>query len=323
MQSTISRNNWTIAEITALFEQPLLDLLHQAQTIHRQHFTKNTVQLSTLLSIKTGACTEDCAYCPQSAHYNTGVAKHRLMAVADIKAAAEQAKQNGATRFCMGGAWRDTPEREFAQLCETITVVKDLGLETCVTLGMLTQQQAHGFANAGLDYYNHNLDTSPEYYAQIITTRTYAERLQTLEHVRNAGIKVCCGGIVGLGESRQDRIAFLQQLVNLPEHPESVPINRLVPVPGTPLENTEPIDAFEFIRVIAVARILMPKSVVRLSAGRETMNDELHALCFLAGANSIFYGNKLLVTDNPEIDRDRKLLARLNITPSLHHATTA
>lgn len=309
------RNNWSEKEIATLFELPFLDLLYQARTIHRQVFTDNTIQLSTLLSIKTGSCPEDCAYCPQSAHYNTSVEKHAMMDLELVKARARAAKEEGATRFCMGAGWRSPPKKEFAKLQAMVAEVKAMGLETCVTLGMLSPEQAQGLADVGLDYYNHNLDTSPEHYEKIITTRTYQDRLDTLENVRNSGIKVCCGGIMGLGETREDRIRFLQQLANLPEHPQSVPINRLIAIKGTPLEDTKELDNFEFVRVIAVARLIMPKSVVRLSAGRESMSDELHALCFFAGINSIHYGEKLLTTPLPEFDHDRNLFNRLGIKP--------
>lgn len=307
------RHDWTVDEIGTLFDLPLMDLLFQAQSIHRQCFPRNKIQLSTLISLKTGMCSEDCAYCPQSGHYKTSIQKHQLFDIKTVQVTAIAAKTNGATRFCMGAAWRSPPQRAFEQLLLMLKVVKDLGLETCMTLGMLTANQAQQLADGGLDFYNHNLDTSPEYYMHIITTHTYQDRLDTIEHVRKAGIKVCCGGIIGLGESRIDRIRFLQQLANFPEHPQSVPINRLIPIKGTPLGEIPLIDPFEFVRVIAVARVLMPKSVIRLSAGRETMNDELQTLCFLAGVNCIFYGEKLLTAKNPEIKRDQNLLKRLGI----------
>lgn len=314
MIPTISlRHDWTIEEIGNLFELPFLDLLFQAQTIHRKYFPNNKVQLSTLISLKTGTCSEDCAYCPQSGRYKTGIQKHRLLDIETVKATAMVAKAKGATRFCMGAAWRNPPERAFEQLILLLKVVKDLGLETCMTLGMLTADQAQKLADGGLDYYNHNLDTSPEYYPKIISTHTYQDRLNTIEQVRKAGIKVCCGGIIGLGESRVDRIGFLQQLANFTEHPKSVPLNRLIPIEGTPLGDAPTIDPFEFVRVVAVARVLMPKSVIRLSAGRENMSDELQALCFLAGINSIFYGEMLLTTKNPTLEHDQNLLKRLDI----------
>lgn len=306
---------WSAAEITALFEQPFMNLVFQAQNVHREHFVPNTIQVSTLLSIKTGACPEDCKYCPQSARYHTGVDKESLVAVEKVLAEAKQAKQAGATRFCMGAAWREPKTKDIPQLQAMIRGVKELGLETCMTLGMLDNEKVTALAAAGLDYYNHNLDTSPEYYADIITTRTYADRLQTLAEVRQAGIKVCSGGIVGMGETQQDRVSFLQQLANLPTPPESVPINRLVKVTGTPLTDVAELDSFDFVRTIAVARILMPTSYIRLSAGREEMSAELQALCFLAGANSIFYGAKLLTTSNPETAADQQLFERLGLIP--------
>ncbi|HEY3487480.1 MAG TPA: biotin synthase BioB [Gammaproteobacteria bacterium] len=309
------RHDWTLDEITALFAQPFNDLLFQAQLAHRRHFNPNEVQISTLLSIKTGSCPEDCAYCPQSAHYQTGLQKERLMAVAEVTTAAKTAKANGASRFCMGAAWRNPTEKNLDTVIDMIQAVKNEGMETCVTLGMLTPPQAQRLKDAGLDYYNHNLDTSPEFYGKIITTRTYQDRLDTLEHVRNSGINVCCGGIIGMGEKLQDRAGLLMQLANLPRHPESVPINMLVQVKGTPLEGTGKLDPIDFIRTIAVARILMPASYVRLSAGRTDMTDETQALCFLAGANSIFYGDKLLTTDNPEANHDRMLFDKLGLKP--------
>lgn len=309
----VLRNDWTSQEIGNLFALPFMDLLFQAQSIHRQCFPNNKVQLSTLISLKTGTCSEDCAYCPQSGRYKTGIQKHPLLDIETVKATAMAAKAKGATRFCMGAAWRNPPQTAFEQLLLILKVVKDLGLETCMTLGMLTAKQAQQLADGGLDFYNHNLDTSPEYYPNIITSHTYQNRLDTIEHVRTAGIKICCGGIIGMGESQKDRVHFLQQLVNFPEHPKSVPINRLIPIKGTPLGEVPPVDSFEFVRVIAVARILMPKSFVRLSAGRESMNDELQALCFFAGANSIHYGEKLLTTKNPEIEHDQNLLKKLGI----------
>ncbi len=309
------RHDWTHEEVKALFELPFNDLLFEAQRVHRRFFDPNEVQVSTLLSIKTGACPEDCKYCPQSGHYNTELEKEKLMAVEKVIAEARQAREKGATRFCMGAAWRSPTERDLPLVLDMVRQVKSLGLETCMTLGMLTAEQADSLAEAGLDYYNHNLDTSENFYGNIITTRTYADRLNTLAHVRNAGMKVCCGGIMGMGESVDDRAALLMQLANMAEHPESVPINMLVKVKGTPLENEDDLDPFDFIRTIAVARILMPGSHVRLSAGREAMNEQVQALCFLAGANSIFYGEKLLTTPNPEADRDRVLFRKLGIRP--------
>jgi biotin synthase len=304
---------WRVADVAALYELPFNDLIFRAQQVHREHFDANAVQLSTLLSIKTGGCEEDCAYCPQSSHYDTGLEADKLMAVDEVLKAARVAKENGATRFCMGAAWRNPKDRHLEPIKDMIRGVKEMGLETCVTLGMLETHQAQALADAGLDYYNHNLDTSPEFYGQIISTRTYQDRLDTLERVRDAGINVCCGGIVGMGESRRERAGLIAQLANMEPYPESVPINNLVQVHGTPLEGTEPIDPFEFVRTIAVARITMPKAMVRLSAGREQMDEALQALCFMAGANSIFYGDQLLTTSNPQAEADRKLLARLGI----------
>jgi biotin synthase len=311
--STSIRHDWTLAEVQALFAQPFVDLLFQAQQAHREHHPPSTVQMSTLLSIKTGACPEDCAYCPQSARYDTGVGREALMQVAEVREAAARAKAAGATRFCMGAAYRSPKAKDLAVIKDMISEVRALGLETCATLGMLTPAQAGELKDAGLDYYNHNLDTSPEFYGEIISTRTYQDRLDTLAAVRDAGMKVCCGGIVGMGESPQDRAGLLITLANLPEHPESVPINNLVQVPGTPLHGRDPIDPFDFVRTLAVARILMPRSHVRLSAGREEMSDELQALCFMAGANSIFYGEKLLTTGNPDVEKDQQLFARLGL----------
>lgn len=299
--------------ILAMYALPFADLLFNAASMHRAHFDANEVQVSTLLSIKTGGCPEDCAYCPQSVHHNTGLAPAKLMACAEVLAQARLAKAAGATRFCMGAAWRSPRDKDVARVAEMVREVKALGLETCATLGMLKPEQANTLADAGLDYYNHNLDSAPEYYPQIIGTRDFQDRLDTLGAVRGAGMKVCCGGIVGMNETREQRAGLLQALANLPEHPESVPINRLVAVPGTPLANAEALDPFEFVRTIAIARILMPSSYVRLSAGRESMSDELQALCFLAGANSIFYGEKLLTTANPAVEQDRALFARLGI----------
>ena len=304
---------WHAADVLALYELPFNDLLWRAQQTHRAHFDANAVQLSTLLSIKTGGCEEDCAYCPQSVHHNAGVEAEKLMSVQDVLAAASRAKASGASRFCMGAAWRSPKDRYLDAIAEMIRGIKALGLETCVTLGMLDAPQARQLADAGLDYYNHNLDTAPEFYGQIISTRTYQERLDTLARVRQEGIKICCGGIVGMGESRSQRAGLIAQLASMNPYPESVPINHLVRVAGTPLENAEPLDPFEFVRTIAVARITMPGAMVRLSAGREQMNDGIQALCFLAGANSIFYGDTLLTTPNPQADADRALLARLGI----------
>jgi len=309
------RHDWTRAEALALFALPFNDLLFRAQQVHREHFDANAVQVSTLLSIKTGACPEDCKYCPQSAHHDAELEREKLLELEAVIAQAHRAREQGATRFCMGAAWRSPHDRDLPQVLAMVREVKALGLETCMTLGMLQEHQAQALAEAGLDYYNHNLDTSPEYYGEIITTRTYQDRLETLDHVRRAGMKVCCGGILGMGEELADRAGLLVQLANLPVHPESVPINQLVRVAGTPLEDAEEVDPFDFVRTIAVARILMPASHVRLSAGREAMNEQTQALAFLAGANSIFYGDKLLTTANPEADADRALFARLGIHP--------
>ncbi len=309
------RHDWTRAETLALFALPFNDLLFRAQQVHRERFDPNAVQVSTLLSIKTGACPEDCKYCPQSARYDTRLEREKLLELEQVIAQARRAREQGATRFCMGAAWRSPHDRDLPQVLAMVREVKALGLETCMTLGMLAPQQAQALAEAGLDYYNHNLDTSPEYYGEIITTRTYQDRLETLEHVRNAGMKVCCGGILGMGEALADRAGLLVQLANLSEHPESVPINQLVRVAGTPLENAEALDPFDFVRTIAVARIMMPASHVRLSAGREDMNEQTQALAFFAGANSIFYGERLLTTPNPEADADRRLFQRLGIHP--------
>jgi biotin synthase len=317
------RRDWRLGEILGLFDLPFNDLLHRAHSAHRRSFDPNAVQVSTLLSIKTGACPEDCAYCPQSARYRTEVEPQPLLPLEDVVAAARHAQERGATRFCMGAAWRSPKERDLRPVLAMVTAVKALGLETCVTLGMLTAEQAHRLKDAGLDYYNHNLDSSREFYPRIIGTRTYDDRLDTLAHVRAAGIRVCAGGIVGMGESREDRAGLLMTLANLSEHPESVPVNLLVRVPGTPLADLPPPDPFEFVRTIAVARILMPRSFVRLSAGREQMSDELQALCLFAGANSVFYGEKLLTTPNPETDRDRALFARLGIRLQSKEAESA
>jgi biotin synthase len=308
-------HDWTVAEIESLFARPFLDLLLDAQQVHRRHFTPNTVQMSTLLSIKTGACPEDCAYCPQSVRYDTGLSREALMEVAAVRESAERAKAAGATRFCMGAAYRSPKARDLEVICAMVSEVRALGLESCATLGMLEPEQAQQLKNAGLDYYNHNIDTSEEFYGEIITTRTFQDRLDTLSAVRDAGLKVCCGGIVGMGETTRDRASMLATLACLPTHPESVPINELVQVPGTPLAGIAPVDPFDFIRTIAVARIVLPHSHVRLSAGRTQMSDEMQALCFMAGANSIFYGEKLLTTGNPDVERDRNLLVRLGLTP--------
>jgi biotin synthase len=309
------RHDWTRSEIHQLLALPFPELMFRAQTVHRQHFDPSEVQISTLLSIKTGGCPEDCGYCPQSAHHDTSVAADKLMDVEAVLAEAHAAKAGGASRFCMGAAWRSPKDRDLDQVCAMVAGVKALGLETCATLGMLTGGQARRLKSAGLDYYNHNLDTSPEYYGQIISTRTYQDRLDTLAQVREADIHVCCGGIVGMGESADDRAGMIVALANLPVHPESVPINMLVAVEGTPLARGAELDPIDFVRTIAVARIVMPASMVRLSAGRETMTDEIQALCFLAGANSIFYGPKLLTTANPGRDRDMRLLERLGMVP--------
>ena len=307
------RHDWARAEVGALFDMPFTELLFRAATVHRRHFDPTEVQVSTLLSIKTGGCAEDCAYCPQSSHFETSVKAEKLMDVEAVLAEAKRAKEAGAGRFCMGAAWREPKARDMPKIEAMVRGVKALGLETCMTLGMLEQDQAESLAEAGLDYYNHNLDSSEEFYGKIITTRTYADRLDTLETVRNAGMKVCCGGIVGMGEAREDRVGLLTSLATLPEHPQSVPVNRLVAVAGTPLGEVKPLDDFEFVRTIAVARILMPQSYVRLSAGRETMAESLQALCFVAGANSIFYGEKLLTTPNPAQNADKELLAKLGM----------
>ena len=311
--TTETRHNWTLAEVNELFALPFNDLLFKAQCIHREHFDPNEVQVSTLLSIKTGACPEDCKYCPQSARYSTGLEKEQLLEVEKVLKRAREAKDIGSTRFCMGAAWRNPRDRDMPYIIEMIKGVKGLGLETCMTLGMLTKEQAMSLKEAGLDYYNHNLDTSPEHYGEIITTRTYEDRLNTLANVRDAGMNVCSGGIVGLGETANDRSGLLMALANLPRHPESVPINMLVKVQGTPINNVDDLEHFEFIRTIAVARIMMPKSHVRLSAGREGMNEQMQALCFMAGANSIFYGCKLLTTTNPDEHFDKKLFKKLGI----------
>lgn len=312
---TDPRFDWRLEDVRALFDLPLFELLYRAHGVHRERFPGHEVQVSTLLSIKTGACPEDCAYCPQSVRHDTGLAADPLMQVEDVLARARAARDSGATRFCMGAAWRNPKPKQLAMVAEMVRGVRALGLETCATLGMLTAEQAQALREAGLDYYNHNLDTSPEFYSEVITTRTYEDRLDTLSAVRDAGINVCAGGILGMGESEADRVGLLHALATLPEHPQSVPINQLVQVPGTPLASATPVDSFDFVRAIAVARILMPFAHVRLSAGRSEMNDELQALCFFAGANSIFYGEKLLTTGNPDTEHDRALFRRLGIEP--------
>ena len=313
LSNPVLRHDWSKQEISALFELPFNDLLFQAQCVHRKNFDPNQVQVSTLLSIKTGACPEDCGYCSQSSKNDAEVERERLLPLDEVIEKAQQAKDNGASRFCMGAAWRNPTDKNLEKVIDMITAVKEIGMETCVTLGMLTEKQSQRLKDAGLDYYNHNLDTSPEHYGDIITTRTYQDRLDTLEHVRNANINVCSGGILGLGEKRSDRVSLLQQLSNLPQHPDSVPINMLVQVEGTPLYGVDELEPLEFIRTIATARIIMPESVVRLSAGRAEMSDETQALCFLAGANSIFYGDKLLTTDNPAESHDQQLFDKLGL----------
>jgi len=307
---------WQVESVEALYHQPFHDLVHQAQQVHRRHFDPNEIQLSTLMNIKSGGCPEDCAYCPQSARHSSPVVAEQMVSVAEVRSAALAAKQAGATRFCMGAAWRSPRGRDFERTIEMVRSVRELGMESCATLGMLSTAQAEALADAGLDYYNHNLDTSAEFYTEIITTRTYADRLETLERVRGAGIKVCCGGIIGMGESVRDRCAMLATLAQLPQHPESVPINMLVRAPGTPLEHVGDLDPLDMVRTIAVARILMPASRVRLSAGRSNMDDALQALCFHAGANSIFYGDRLLTTENPGVQQDLRLLDRLGMVAS-------
>ena len=311
----MSRNDWTKSEIEAIYQQPFMDLLFQAQQIHRQNFDKNTIQVSTLLSIKTGKCPEDCKYCSQSAHYDSKLEAEKRIAVEKVIQEAKEAKASGSSRFCMGAAWRNPHERDMPYVLEMVREVKAMGLETCMTLGMLNPSQAERLKDAGLDYYNHNLDTSREYYANVISTRTYDDRLNTLDHVRAAGLKVCSGGIVGLGESEHDRIGLLHELATLPLHPESVPINMLVPIEGTPLANVEKLDVIEWIRTIATARIIMPKSYIRLSAGRESLSDSDQALAFMAGANSIFSGEKLLTTPNTEAGKDQALFNKLGLIP--------
>ena len=313
--SSVLRHDWSRDQVLALFDLPFPELMHRAGNVHRENFDPAQVQVSTLLSIKTGGCPEDCAYCPQSARYNTGVKAHKLLSLDEVIEKASQAKAAGASRFCMGAAWRAPKDKDVAQVAQMVSAVKAMGLEACATLGMLSPGQADTLKHAGLDYYNHNLDSAPDFYGDVIKTREYQDRLDTLAHVRNAGLKTCCGGIVGMGETRDQRAGLLQSLANLPEHPGSVPINRLVQVEGTPLHGTALLDPFEFVRTIAVARLMMPKSVVRLSAGRAEMNDQLQALCFLAGANSIFYGEKLLTTGNPDVEADQALFTRLGLVP--------
>jgi len=321
--SSIKRNvppvetekRWSVAQVVELFELPFNDLMHRAQTVHRENFDPNAVQVSTLLSIKTGGCSEDCGYCPQAARYHTDVENEPLMPIDEVLAAARAAKESGASRFCMGAAWRSPKQKDLEPVLKMISEVKAMGLQTCATLGMLKEGQAAQLKDAGLDYYNHNLDTAPEFYGDVITTRTYQDRLDTLDSVREADINVCCGGIIGMGESRNQRAGLLAQLANMERPPESVPINLLTQVEGTPLHGTEELDPFEFVRTIAAARITMPKSFVRLSAGRQSMHEGIQALCFLAGANSIFYGEKLLTTGNPEADADKQLFAKLGLYP--------
>lgn len=310
-----TRHDWSRPEIEALYNKSFADLVFEAATIHRRYHDPNKVQLSQLLSIKTGGCPEDCSYCPQAARYNTGVSATKLMEVEKVLQAARAAKEAGASRYCLGAAWRSPKNRDLDQVCDMVRGIKQLGLESCVTLGMLTPEQVCKLKDAGLDYYNHNIDTSPEHYDDVISTRSIVDRLSTIENVRSAGINVCSGGIVGLGENQHDRVGMLMTLANLEQHPESVPINQLVPVEGTPLANAAPVDPLDFVRVIAVARILMPRSAIRLSAGRSQMSDEMHALCFLSGANSIFFGDTLLTTRNPQHERDMKLISRLGMSP--------
>lgn len=313
----MTQSAWNHDKVSALFELPFNELLFQAQTTHREHFKNDEIELCSLLSVKTGTCPEDCAYCPQSGHYETGVERERLLDLEEVIAHAKDAKEKGATRFCMGAAWRNPPKKSFPRVLEMIKAVKAEGLEACVTLGMLDAEQAQQLHEAGLDYYNHNLDTSPEHYKKIITTRTYQDRLDTLEHVRSAGIHVCCGGILGMGETRDDRIAFLLQLAHLPEPPKSVPINKLIPIKGTPLEHSPAIDNLEFVRTIAAARIMLPASRIRLSAGRNSMSDEMQALCFMAGANSMWLGDTLLTQANPSPNRDAAMLSQLGMVTTM------
>ena len=312
--SSESRHRWTVEEVLALYDLPLMDLIWRAQAVHREHFDANAIQRSTLLSVKTGGCSEDCGYCSQSARYQTDTERERLMPIDEVVAAAQAAKAKGASRFCMGAAWRGPKDGDLDKVLEMVREVKALGMQTCVTLGMLKDGQAGKLKEAGLDYYNHNLDTDKEFYGQVIKSHTHDDRIDTLGQVRDAGINVCSGGIIGMGESRKNRAALIVQLANLPKAPESVPINNLVPIPGTPMADNPRLDPFEFVRTIAAARIAMPTSWVRLSAGRQEMSDELQALCFLAGANSMFYGERLLTTGNPDVDRDDQLFARLGLT---------
>ncbi|MFO1231173.1 biotin synthase BioB [Diaphorobacter limosus] len=317
--SPAAAQRWSVQAVQELLDRPFMDLLWQAQEVHRQHWPAGDIELATLLSVKTGGCAENCGYCPQSSHFDTGVQAQKLMAVDEVRSAAQAAKNAGATRFCMGAAWRAPKERDIEKMSELIRTVKDLGLQTCATLGMLQPQQAQALKAAGLDYYNHNLDTAPEYYQDVVSTRSYQDRLDTLRHVRAAGIHVCCGGIIGMGEAPVHRAGLIAQLANLDPYPESVPINSLVPVPGTPLAGSAPVDSLDFVRVIAVARITMPRARVRLSAGREQLGEAVQALCFLAGANSIFYGEKLLVTGNPDVAADERLLAKLGLRAHATH----
>ncbi|HQQ70126.1 MAG TPA: biotin synthase BioB [Alicycliphilus sp.] len=309
----VAAQRWSVQAVQELLERPFMELLWQAQAVHRAHWPEGDIELATLLSVKTGGCPENCGYCPQSSHFDTGVPAQKLMDVDEVRAAAQAAKSAGATRFCMGAAWRAPKDRDIEKMAQLIATVKDLGLQTCATLGMLQAHQAQALRDAGLDYYNHNLDTAPEYYQDVVSTRSYQDRLDTLRHVRAAGVKVCCGGIIGMGEAPVHRAGLIAQLANLDPYPESVPINSLVPVPGTPLADSEAVDPLDFVRVIAVARITMPKARVRLSAGREQLGEAVQALCFLAGANSIFYGDRLLVTGNPDVDADTRLLAKLGL----------
>lgn len=317
MLSSEIRHDWTREQIHVLFQYSFNDLIYRAHSVHRLSFQANAVQISSLLNVKTGLCPEDCSYCPQSGHYNTGLKKEPLMTVEQVKIAAKKAKEKGAGRFCIAAAWRSPPKKEFNNILEMVSVIKALHLEACATLGMLSKEQAMQLSDAGLDYYNHNLDTSPEYYKTIISTRTYQERLETLARVREGGIKVCCGGIIGMGETQEDRVGLLQQLANLPEHPRSVTLNKLIPISGTPLANKPAVDSFEFIRIVAAARIMLPTSMIRLSAGRDSLSEEAQALCFFAGANSIHYGEKLLTTENITPDQDNALLKKLGLEPVL------
>ena len=317
--SPAAAQRWSVQAVQELLDRPFMDLLWQAQEVHRQHWPAGDIELATLLSVKTGGCAENCGYCPQSSHFDTGVQAQKLMAVDEVRAAAQAAKHAGATRFCMGAAWRAPKDRDIEKMSELIRTVKGLGLQTCATLGMLQAHQARALRDAGLDYYNHNLDTAPEYYQDVVSTRSYQDRLDTLRHVRAAGIHVCCGGIIGMGEAPVHRAGLIAQLANLDPYPESVPINSLVPVPGTPLAGSAPVDSLDFVRVIAVARITMPRARVRLSAGREQLGEAVQALCFLAGANSIFYGEKLLVTGNPDVAADERLLAKLGLRAHATH----